>query len=284
MSRRSQTWQELFDRNKPKRAPTVRRAVAQQQVRTPAGRRTVTRAVTQRAPAAPRRASVRAAPVAAAAPLDAAPSPLGAAPAVMPPLSPSPAFGTLESVSTTTTAVGTDTGWFSRNNILIGIGFVLLVVLIGLVAFLLFKWFMGKREQHAANNNAENDAIRTAAFQQGVAQGAQQAAAAKPAVSQYGPEFAAGTNTCQDTDSRCAGWAANNECLINPSYALYRCRSSCNTCGLDVATLDKIRDKNLSICQDFGPDCANADCSSWDSQLRCRKTCASNGCASRMDQ
>jgi len=35
---------------------------------------------------------------------------------------------------------------------------------------------------------------------------------------------------CTDATSECASWAATGECRRNPSYMLFQCKQSCNTC------------------------------------------------------
>lgn len=47
-------------------------------------------------------------------------------------------------------------------------------------------------------------------------------------------------DTCSDTFSECAKWAANDECVINPEYMLYNCAKSCKACSYTPADKAKL--------------------------------------------
>jgi hypothetical protein len=180
------------------------------------------------------------------------------------------------------TPIDVETGESDNSRTLLYIlGTVLFIFLAFLVGYVLYHWLWAKHTIKTVNNTNENQQIKQSAYNDG-RQAAQEEAAKKlaeaaKAKSIYGEQFPLGGTDCEDTHPSCPAWASNDECWINPGYMLYKCPKSCQTCGLDTTTLDKIRDSNLSRCQDWG-DCSNAQCTNWYHALRCRKTCFSGGC------
>jgi len=162
------------------------------------------------------------------------------------------------------------------------IGVVLLLCVVALIGYLLYRWFQGRREYHQGLDDTENKQIDEAAYARGKSEAEAKCEADKPKVSQYGAQFPAGTSDCDDDHPSCPEWAKNDECFINPGYMLYKCKKSCQTCGLTENTRDQIRESNLNRCQNWGEDCENANCNDWYQALRCRKTCLSGGCNLRM--
>jgi hypothetical protein len=59
---------------------------------------------------------------------------------------------------------------------------------------------------------------------------------------------------CIDTDDRCKQWALNNDCIINPTFMLKYCPSSCNSCGYTDAQVSVL---NSTLDTRALPDCAN---------------------------
>ena len=170
------------------------------------------------------------------------------------------------SVVTTTSKGKTKTNW------LMGIAVVLFIILLVVVAYFLFKWLFGKRDNNIKEDDEENERFRQQGYEAGKEEAMEEFKEKMPVPNPYGPGVPVGTSDCEDSHPNCEAWARNDECMVNPGFMLYNCKKSCQTCGLDNNNIDQIRDATLEKCQDFG-DCSQANCNNWYESIRCRKTC-----------
>jgi len=76
--------------------------------------------------------------------------------------------------------------------------------------------------------------------------------------------LAASVNGCDDTDSRCGGWASEGECDNNPRWMMRNCKAACNNCGAC--------DDGDSRCGTWAAE-GECDANPWWMLQNCKKAC-----------
>ena len=65
---------------------------------------------------------------------------------------------------------------------------------------------------------------------------------------------------CAENNGSCANWAAQGECVSNPSFMLEECRLSCDACG------EGAKKAEAMACRDYA---APRDCEYWSTMGEC---------------